>query len=96
MDRRVILREDLIMSRKSHVADSTKIGAIGGSSGSSTGGPYYGKGAYTEDFENDILEQASGSTKNDTDAMTVHRRKMMRRAANRRSAQLSRARKKVS
>ena len=43
MDRRVILREDLIMSRKSQVADSTKIGAIGGSSGSSTGGPYYGR-----------------------------------------------------
>ena len=32
----------------------------------------------------------------DPDAITVHRRKMMRRAANRRSAQLSRARKKVS
>lgn len=31
----------------------------------------------------------------DPDAITVHRRKMMRRAANRRSAQLSRARKKV-
>ena len=37
----------------------------------------------------------SGNSKGDNDAMTVHRRKMMRRAANRKSAQLSRARKKV-
>ena len=95
MNLRVIVGEDLIMSRKSHVVDSVKLGVSGGSSGSSTGGPYYGNGAYAEDYENDILEH-TGPTKNDTDAMTVHRRKMMRRAANRRSAQLSRARKKVS
>ena len=57
---------------------------------------FYGNGAYTDDFEGDGVDVGGGSAKADTDAMTVHRRKMMRRAANRRSAQLSRARKKVS
>lgn len=52
----------------------------------------------SDDYEdlgehNDLTDMAGSA--NDVDAMTVHRRKMMRRAANRRSAQLSRARKKV-
>ena len=45
-----------------------------------------------DDIGNDTKQTSS---RGDNDAMTVHRRKMMRRAANRRSAQLSRARKKV-
>lgn len=91
----MIARRHFNMSRKSHVVDSTKLDVSGGLSGPSTSGPYYGNGAYNDDFEGDILEQSGGAAKNETDAMTVHRRKMMRRAANRRSAQLSRARKKV-
>jgi hypothetical protein len=45
---------------------------------------------------NDQLNDDADMKRGDSEAMTVHRRKMMRRAANRRSAQLSRARKKVS
>ena len=89
------------MSRKS-VSSSTlgalsevKIGGDGYYSGlikSETGSSDYGGMVYDDGSDS----KNSGVVKGDSDAMTVHRRKMMRRAANRRSAQLSRARKKVS
>ena len=78
---------------------SRKLGAGSGKPGPSSlpSAPsvFYGSGAYNDEYEGDVVEQGGSSGKNDTDAMTVHRRKMMRRAANRRSAKLSRARKKV-
>ena len=93
----VTARGNIIMSRKAQGAEPMKFSTGGGLSAPpslSTG--FYGNGAYGDEYEGDIIEQSGQSGKNDTDAMTVHRRKMMRRAANRRSAQLSRARKKVS
>lgn len=53
----------------------------------------YDNGNYVH-FYNGINE-ISGMISNDTDTLLVQRRKLLRRAANRRSAQLSRARKKA-
>ena len=93
----VTARGNIIMSRKAQGAESMKFSTGGGlSAPPSLSAGFYGNGAYGDEYEGDIIEQSGQSGKNDTDAMTVHRRKMMRRAANRRSAQLSRARKKVS
>ena len=90
-------RGKLTMSRKAQGDESMKFITGGGLSATpSLPAGFYGNGAYGDEYEGDIIEQSGQSGKSDTDAMTVHRRKMMRRAANRRSAQLSRARKKVS
>ncbi len=96
-DHFVTAREKLTMSRKAQGVESMKFSTGGGlSAPASLSAGFYGNGAYGDDYEGDAVEQGGQSGKSDTDAMTVHRRKMMRRAANRRSAQLSRARKKVS
>ena len=88
------------MSRKS----SSGYGEVGYINDSQYGGSGYysmvksetGSSADFSGLYDDMgSETKQSSAKGDSDAMTVHRRKMMRRAANRRSAQLSRARKKV-